>query len=117
MTEPTEIERAAKEVPEIKGEEDIPFPSNGTRTGTAGAVDRKLDRTDNLSQEITRFRYRTGGKVLYISMIAMGIAVITDLIASAFGIENGLVNNAFEVFKLITMTVLGYIFGSNNGKS
>ena len=25
MTEPTEIERAAKEVPEIKGEEDIPF--------------------------------------------------------------------------------------------
>lgn len=117
MTEPTETERMVKEVPEIKGEEDIPFPSNETRTGTAGAADGKLDRTDNLSQEITRFRYRTGGKVLYISMIAMGIAVITDLIASVFGIENGLVANAFEAFKLITMTVLGYIFGSDNGRS
>ena len=104
-------------MPEITGEEDRLLASTGTRTGAEGAVDRKLQRTDNLSQEITRFRYRTGGKVLYISMIAMGIAVITDLIASAFGIENGLVNNAFEAFKLITMTVLGYIFGSNNGKS
>lgn len=31
--------------------------------------------------------------------------------------DNELVNNGFEAFKLIVMTILGYIFGSDNTKS
>ena len=51
---------------------------------------------------------------MYISMISMGISLAISIILSFFKIENALVENAFEVFKLIAMTVLGYIFGSKN---
>lgn len=116
MTEPIAEEIKSRPIPEIKGEEDAPFPNGKEERGTSRRVDEKLDAKDDLSKEITRFRYLTGRKVLYISMAAMGVAVIIDLIAEACGIKNELVSSAFEAFKLITMTVLGYIFGSDNSR-
>lgn len=107
-----------KDIPVITSEEDIPFlpqPDNLTSGGDPiPGDDPTLGKEDDINKEITRFRYHTGGKVLYISIAAMGIAVILDLVCSyVFKVENALITNAFEAFKLITMTVLGYIFGSN----
>lgn len=115
MTAPIDEINCTKQVPEIEMEEDIPFPAKTENDSTT--VDQRLDKTDDLNKRITMFRYKTGGKVLYISMAAMGITVVVDLIASSFGGNNELVVNAFEAFKLITMTVLGYIFGSSNTQS
>lgn len=109
-----------KAIPEITGEEDAPFPVNSSGGGKGGGrsrIDGNLGQTDNLDKEITRFRYRTGRQVLFVAMALMCVAVGTDLFASAFGLENNLISSAFEAFKLITMTVLGYIFGSSGGKS
>ena len=97
--------RQSKDVPVISSEEDIPFLPKSD--------DPTLGKEDDINKEITRFRYHTGGKVLYISMAAMGAAVALNLICSICKVENELITNAFEAFKLITMTVLGYIFGSN----
>lgn len=96
-------------IPKIQSEEDIPFDGS---SGYHNSSRDELSKTDSLENEITRFKYITGREVLYISMGAMGIAVLISIALSAFGIENSLVENAFEVFKLIAMTVLGYLFGS-----
>ena len=85
------------------------------------ASDSKDDKVpmavDNSSKEITRFRYRTAREVLYIAMGALGISVILDLLSIWLHLESSLITNAFEAFKLITVTVLGYIFGSHTSKS
>lgn len=96
--------------PQIKIEEDIPF--DGSHVPCQGSHSNSLSQTDSLDDEITKFKYLTGRTVLFVSMGAMGIAVIVSIILSCFNVENTLVENAFEVFKLIAMTVLGYIFGS-----
>lgn len=103
-------------IPTIMHEEDVPFPVNvdGTSAMPTKPVDKKLNETDDLDKEITRFRFATGRTVLYIAMSAMGIMVLLDLIVSHFwAVERDLIGSAFEAFKLITMTVLGYIFGSS----
>lgn len=96
--------------PHIESEVDIPF--DGTAYSYQGSQPSNLSKTDSLDDQITKFKYMTGKTVLFISMGAMGVAVLISIILSAFNIENSLVDNAFEVFKLIAMTVLGYIFGS-----
>lgn len=96
--------------PQIEGEVDIPF--DNTSAPYAETRQNSLSRTDSLDDEITKFKYLTGRKVLFISMGAMGIAVLASIVLSILNIQSSLVENAFEVFKLIAMTVLGYIFGS-----
>ena len=96
--------------PQIESEVDIPF--GGTLTSYQRPRQYSLSKTDSLDDQITKFKYMTGKTVLFISMGAMGIAVLISIILSAYEIQNSLVENAFEVFKLISMTVLGYIFGS-----
>lgn len=96
--------------PQIESEVDIPF--GGVCASYQGSSQDRLSKTDSLDEQITKFKYMTGKTVLFISMGAMGIAVIISIILSALNIQNSLVENAFEVFKLIAMTVLGYIFGS-----
>lgn len=104
-------------IPKIKSEVDTPFPIEGTKQSNQASVDANLAQTDDLDKEITKFKFRTGRKVLYIAMIAMGVAVLCDIIVSGIpNVESNLIDSAFEAFKLITMTVLGYIFGSNNTK-
>lgn len=102
-------ETVSVEIPKIKKEEDIPFHPAGIFRNTS---QDKLSKTDSLDAQLTKFRYLTGRRVLYISMAAMCLAVATSIFLSATGIEDPLVENAFEVFKLIAMTVLGYLFGS-----
>ena len=113
MTEPSERENPDKEIPQITSEEDAPFSGQKQVSNGSGAIDKRLGKTEDLEGEITKFRYTTGRTVLYMSMTAMVAFAITDLL----GKPGDLITSTFEAFKLITMTVLGYIFGSNSSKS
>lgn len=97
-------------VPEIKGEEDLPFPV-AAESSSVAAVRKPADERLNQTDELTKFRFETGRIVLYVAMGAMGFMVLLDLFSGVE--ENAMLENAFEAFKLITMTVLGYIFGSS----
>lgn len=65
------------EPPKIQSEEDIPF--DASRNVQENTSQDKLSKTDSLDDQITRFKYLTGKKVLYISMGAMGAAVIISI--------------------------------------
>ena len=110
---PTPMEKTIERpIPEIDCEEDVPF--TGESEQCSGLRSINLTKSESLDDQITKFKYTTGRKVLFISMIAMGVAVVASIFLSAFEIKNTLVENAFEVFKLSAMTVLGYIFGSKS---
>lgn len=95
-----------KETPEVNAEMDIP-PSE--------FADAQLSADEPLENTITKFKYATGRRLLYISMAVMVLAVAAGTIISCVSgdAEHSMLNSLFEVFKLIAMTVLGYIFGSN----
>ena len=62
-----------------------------------------------------RLKFETGLIVLFVAMAAMGALVILDTFCSARASAEGtLVSSAFEAFKLIAVSVLGYIFGAAN---
>lgn len=110
-----------REIPAIRSEEDIPIQkSANSTTGKPGKqlIDRKLNETDDLEKEITRFRYSTGKTVLFIAMGAMLVMVAVDILANHYlNAASDLIESSFEAFKLITMTVLGYLFGSSGSNS
>lgn len=105
--------------PTITSEEDAPFSDKVQ----SSVVDRwpageNLASADDLRATITKFKYRTGARVLFAAMIAMAVFAVIDLAISFFPeVHAELISSAFEAFKLITMTVLGFIFGSNETRS
>lgn len=109
----TEEVSEEKPIPAICGEEDEPLflPSQLPENRN---IDKDLVETDDIGKEMARFRYKTGRTVLYVAMAAMGTFVIIDLFAAHKNLESDLITSEFEAFKLITMTVLGYFFASNN---
>ncbi len=117
MTRQENENHTGKQIPDIRSEEDAPFPEFDDISGAHKCIDTELSERDDLETEITRVKYQIGRKVLYVAMGAMAVFVAADLIAKYWlNIESELITNAFEAFKLITMTVLGYIFGSSNSK-
>ena len=58
-------------------------------------------------------KYITARTILATAAAAMLVTVIIGVILSACRVESKLLADAFEVFKLITAVVLGYLFGSN----
>ena len=62
-------------------------------------------------------RFETGLAVLFAAMGAMVGLVLLDVLLQNVSAEGTLISNAFEAFKLIAVTVLGYIFGANQTKS
>lgn len=109
----SEVISAEKQIPIIEGEEDEPLAPLSQLSGNR-RKDTDLVETDDIGKEMARFRYKTGRTVLYVAMAAMGAFVLVDLFAAHNDLESDLITSAFEAFKLITMTVLGYFFASNN---
>ena len=89
--------------------EDAPFASADP---FAKEMDKKLNTSENIDDEIKRAKHQTGRVVLY---VAMGVMVLMVILSLCSG-EKSLVEGAFEAFKLIAMTVLGFIFASENSK-
>ena len=64
-----------------------------------------------------RLRFETGLAVLFAAMGAMIGLVLLDVLLRNVPVEGTLISNAFEAFKLIAVTVLGYTFGANQTKT
>ena len=96
-------------LPVIEEEEDRPFPADGN------VIDSELDATEDVDNAFKQRKFLTGTAVLFVAMGLMCLFVVMDVVFSLNGnAERNLINSAFEAFKLIAMTVLGYLFGSSN---
>ena len=66
-------------------------------------------------RSLRRLRLQNGMAVLFTAMGAMGaLAVLQALIPADRG---ELIGSAFEAFKLIAVTVLGFVFGTNQSRT
>ena len=64
---------------------------------------------------LKRLKFETGLIVLFVAMAAMVALVFLDVFFSARAdVERTLISSAFEAFKLIAVSVLGYVFGTTN---
>ena len=96
-------------LPVIEEEEDRPFPTDGK------VIDSELDATEDVDNAFKQRKFLTGTAVLFVAMGLMCLFVVMDVVFSLNGnAERTLINSAFEAFKLIAVTVLGYLFGSSN---
>lgn len=97
--------QSEKTPPAITSEEDAPLNS--------------LQETDELSKEknainqMDKLKFSLGSSTLGWCLALMMLCVVLSLGWP----DNTLVQNAFEAFKLIVMTILGYIFGSKTTTS
>ena len=71
----------------------------------------------NPCKSMKRLRFETGLAVLFAAMGAMIGLVLLDVVLKNVSAEGTLISNAFEAFKLIAVTVLGYTFGANQNKT
>ena len=77
--------------------------------------EQQTSRTGRSVIPLKRLKFETGLIVLFVAMAAMGAMVIMDVFFSMrTDVEGTLISNAFEAFKLIAVTVLGYIFGATH---
>lgn len=100
--------------PEIVSGEDTPFDlASITQNGQADDIaDRELSKVRSAG-ELDLKKFNLGSSMLGWCLFLMLLCILLSL----WKPENELVKNGFEAFKLIVMTILGYIFGSNNPKS
>ncbi len=76
-----------------------------------------VQAADSCRKSLKRLRLQNGMAVLFTAMGSMVALVLLDVVFSLGGAaERSLISNAFEAFKLIAVTVLGYIFGANQTK-
>ena len=82
---------------------------------TEGAVPaERAEDQEACRRSLRRLRLQNGMAVLFTAMGAMVALVLLDVAFSmGGGAERTLIQNAFEAFKLIAVTVLGYVFGAN----
>lgn len=103
--------------PEIDSLEDVPFdldPADNAISGVANTQpkDTSLSKEKNAKESMDTRKFMLGSTTLGWCIFLMFLCIIISLWAP----ENELVKSGFETFKLIIMTILGYIFGSNHNK-
>lgn len=74
-----------------------------------GKSDDELAKDTHAKEDIDWRKLSIGSSTLGWCVFLMFLCVVISL----FVPENEMLDSAFEAFKLIVMTVLGYIFGSN----
>lgn len=104
--------------PEIDSQEDAPFDPDPIRDIDPGAgsdqqKDVSLSKEKRPKETMDLKKFGLGSATLGWCIFLMFLCIILSL----WFPEHELVKNGFEAFKLIVMTILGYIFGSNNTKS
>lgn len=97
-------------VPDIEAEEDVPFDREPKERSAQGGRDGDLSREKRITPEFLDLKKlnigsATLGWCLFLMVLCIGLSIWKP--------ENELIQDGFEAFKLIALTVLGYIFGSN----
>lgn len=98
-----------KKPPEIMGEEDEPFDSDFDQ-GHEVKADKSLSKEIDAEREMNLKRFALGQNILGWCIALMFFCVILGCINP----DNNIVSAGFDAFRLIVMTILGYIFGSNS---
>ena len=102
--------------PQITEEEDRPFPGAVSFSSDGSPKIQDVPSVMKLndqkhSQDVDNFKNKTGKHILYVCLGAMALAAIADAI---FHIESSIFTSAFEVTKVVSTTILGYLFGSKS---
>lgn len=103
-------QQSEKAPPDILEEEDTPLHS--AESGEGEKEDRKLSKEKNALNLLDNQKFHLGSTTLGWCIVLMLACICLSLRWP----DNELVQSGFEAFKLIVMTILGYIFGSNNSK-
>lgn len=116
MTQQSETCQNETAPPDIVSGEDIPFDSASENESPDGNSSHQT-KDASLSMEkpakdLDLRKFSLGSATLGWCIFLMLLCIIISL----WKPDNELVINGFEAFKLIVMTILGYIFGSNNSK-
>lgn len=98
-------QQSEKSVPEIIEEQDAPFNLEDTYDSSEKKDIIKAKDAPNLDLMKFGLGQNMLGWCLFLMILCVFISIWKP--------DNTLVNNAFEAFKLIVMTILGYIFGTN----
>jgi hypothetical protein len=115
MTELSDENEAEEIVLDTFLPEDIPFDSDTEKTNSIGSMHKGVE---NLPKETPAKnwdesrKFALGSSMLGWCLFLMLICILLSL----WKPDNELVKSGFEAFKLIVMTILGYLFGSNNSK-
>lgn len=114
MTVQSEEKQDETPTPEIISEEDTPFD--------LASVAQQGQAANSADKELSKLRSTEGldFKKFYLGSSILGWCIflmILCIFISIWNPDNELVQSGFEAFKLIVMTILGYIFGSNNKNS
>lgn len=95
-----------KTPPEVVMEEDVPFQKEN---GGPDHAMEDLSTEENINDKFNWKKLSIGSSALGWCMFLMLFCVVLSMISP----ENDLIRDAFEAFKLIALTVMGFIFGSN----
>ena len=95
-----------KTPPEVVMEEDVPFQKEN---GGPDHAMEDLSTEENINDKFNWKKLSIGTSALGWCMFLMLFCVVLSMISP----ENDLIRDAFEAFKLIALTVMGFIFGSN----
>lgn len=87
-------------------EEDVPFQKEN---GGPDHAMEDLSAEENINDKFNWKKLSIGSSALGWCMFLMLFCVVLSMISP----ENDLIRDAFEAFKLIALTVMGFIFGSN----
>lgn len=66
--------------------------------------------TDAFSRRLTEKRHNLGAHIVYTCLALMALCIVAAII---FPNRGDAAEKSFDAFRLIAMTVLGYIFGSS----
>lgn len=93
---------------EINSAEEEPLTSKDDEGKNDNALSKDRDTENNLDLKKFSLGSATLGWCIFLMLLC--------IVLSFWKPDNELLKNGFEAFKLIAMTILGYIFGSNSSK-
>jgi len=113
MTAQSDQKQNETPTPEIISDEDTPFDLSVITqpSQTTNNTDKELSKVRS-AKELDLKKFNLGSSMLGWCLFLMVLCILLSL----WKPESELVKSGFEAFKLIVMTILGYIFGSNNSK-
>ena len=107
----TQLSEKERDIPEVIVEEDqslAPQQKDGTNHNAAF-----LPKEKPIEKNMDLLKFSLGSSTLGWCIALMFICILLSI----WNPENKLLQDGFDAFKLIVVTILGYIFGSNSSKN
>lgn len=106
LTEAEEVSAPERVAPVVDQEEDVPLHSE---SASSWPRTEDLSQIESVKDKMNWKKLNVGSTTLYACIGIMFICILLSLCHP----ENTFIETAFDAFKMIAVSVLGYIFGSN----